>query len=148
MTKEQLEEIWEEQDHMKPEDWDPKTFFVMHDLNGDGFLDEDELKVFFVKELIKAYDPNNPEDDMRERAEELERMREHAMKELDTNNDRMVSFDEFMERTRQDEFNRKDQKWEGVDDIQYDFTHDDEFNKFRLERQAAINATTEQPRQV
>ena len=31
MTKDQLEEVWEEQDHMQPEDWDPKTFFAMHD---------------------------------------------------------------------------------------------------------------------
>ena len=45
MTKDQLEEVWEEQDHMQPEDWDPKTFFAMHDLNGDGFWEEDELKV-------------------------------------------------------------------------------------------------------
>ncbi|QQP57180.1 EFhand protein NUCB1 [Caligus rogercresseyi] len=34
MTKDQLEEVWEEQDHMRAEDWDPKTFFAMHDLNG------------------------------------------------------------------------------------------------------------------
>ena len=45
MTKDQLEEVWEEQDHMQPEDWDPKTFFAMHDLNGDGYWEEDELKV-------------------------------------------------------------------------------------------------------
>ena len=30
---------------MRPEDWDPKTFFAMHDLNGDGHWDEDEVKV-------------------------------------------------------------------------------------------------------
>ena len=45
MTKDQLEEVWEDQDHMRAEDWDPKTFFAMHDLNGDGFWEEDELKV-------------------------------------------------------------------------------------------------------
>ena len=45
MTKDQLEEVWEEQDHMRAEDWDPKTFFAMHDLNGDGHWDEDEVKV-------------------------------------------------------------------------------------------------------
>ena len=49
MTKDQLEEVWEEQDHMAPEDWDPKTFFAMHDLNGDGFWEEDELKVSYIK---------------------------------------------------------------------------------------------------
>ena len=48
MTKDQLEDVWEDQDHMKPEDWDPKTFFAMHDLNGDGYWEEDELKVKFL----------------------------------------------------------------------------------------------------
>merc|ERR1712241_1062819 len=104
MTKDQLEEVWEEQDHMQAEDWDPKTFFAMHDLNGDGFWEEDELKVLFQKELDKAYDPNAPEDDMRERAEESERMREHVLKETDKNRDRMISLDEFLTQTKEDEF--------------------------------------------
>ena len=53
MTKDQLEEVWEEQDHMQPEDWDPKTFFAMHDLNGDGYWEEDELKVrFYIKSIL------------------------------------------------------------------------------------------------
>ena len=30
---------------MKPEDFDPKTFFAFHDLNGDGVWDQDEVKV-------------------------------------------------------------------------------------------------------
>ncbi len=34
------------------------------------------------------YDPNAPEDDMREREEEMERMREHVFKEADTNKDK------------------------------------------------------------
>merc|ERR1712198_188391 len=76
MTKDQLEEVWEEQDHMDPQDWDPKTFFNMHDLDGNGQWDENEVRVLFKKELDKAYDPNAPEDDMREREEEMERMRD------------------------------------------------------------------------
>ena len=45
MTKDQLEEVWEESDHMRPEDWNPKTFFAMHDLNGDNHWDEDEVNL-------------------------------------------------------------------------------------------------------
>ncbi len=45
MTQDQLEEVWEETDHMPKEEFDPKTFFTMHDLDGNGFLDEDEVKV-------------------------------------------------------------------------------------------------------
>ena len=54
MTKDQLEEVWENQDHMRAEDWNPKTFFAMHDLNGDNFWDEDEVRVLFRKELDKV----------------------------------------------------------------------------------------------
>ena len=54
MTHDQLEEVWEEQDHMRPEDWNPKTFFAMHDLNGDNYWDEDEVRVLFRKELDKG----------------------------------------------------------------------------------------------
>ena len=74
---------------------------------------------------------------MQERAEESERMREHVFKETDANKDRMISFDEFLEQTQKEEFNRNDESWEGLDDIQDDFT-DDEFNQFEAERQAEI----------
>merc|ERR1739842_115085 len=35
-SKKQYEEVWEEQDHMKTEDFDPKTFFHLHDLDGNN----------------------------------------------------------------------------------------------------------------
>merc|ERR1712038_1533234 len=138
MTKDQLEEVWEEQDHMQAEDWDPKTFFAMHDLNGDGFWEEDELKVLFQKELDKAYDPNAPEDDMKERAEESERMREHVLKETDKNKDRMISLEEFLTQTKEDEFN-KHEEWEGLDEEEPENT-DEEFQQFEQQRQAEIQA--------
>ena len=114
MTHDQLEEVWEKQDHMRPEDWNPKTFFAMHDLNGDNYWDEDEIRVLFRKELDKVYDPNEPEDDMKEREEEMERMREHVFKESDTNKDHLISFDEFMTETKKDEF-EKDPGWDTMD---------------------------------
>ena len=96
-------------------------------------------QVLFQKELDKAYDPNKPEDDMVERAEESERMREHVMKETDKNKDRMISFDEFMDQTKKEEFNKHDETWDGVDDIDDDFS-DEEFTQFEHERQAEIQA--------
>jgi hypothetical protein len=39
-----------------------------------------QVRVLFRKELDKVYDPNEPVDDMREREEEMERMREHVFK--------------------------------------------------------------------
>ena len=94
--------------------------------------------MLFQKELNKAFDPNAPEDDMRERAEESERMREHVMNETDINKDRMISFDEFVAETNKKEFDRHDETWD-VDDISDDFTNE-EFDQFEHERQAEIQA--------
>lgn len=43
-SKQQLEEVWEEQDHMPKEEFNPKTFFALHDVNGDGYLDSEEVE--------------------------------------------------------------------------------------------------------
>ena len=139
MTKDQLEEVWEEQDHMRPEDWNPKTFFAMHDLNGDNQWDEDEIRVLFRKELDKVYDPNEPEDDMREREEEMERMREHVFKESDTNKDRLISYDEFMAETKRDEWDN-DPGWETMDMDDNDLFSDDEFRAYQAMRDREIQA--------
>ena len=64
------------------------------------------FQVLFKKELDKAYDPNAPEDDMREREEEMERMREHVFGESDLNKDRLISFEEFLAETKRDEFEK------------------------------------------
>jgi len=135
MTKDQLEEVWEEQDHMDKQDWDPKTFFNMHDLDGNGRWDENEVRILFRKELDKVYDPNNPEDDMKEREEEMERMREHVFKESDKDGDRMISYDEFLAETEREEF-EKDPGWDSIDDEEL-YT-DEEFQRFESEREQQI----------
>lgn len=140
MTKDQLEEVWETQDHMRSEDWNPKTFFAMHDLNGDNQWDEDEIRVLFRKELDKVYDPNEPEDDMREREEEMERMREHVFKESDTNKDRLISFDEFIAETKREEFDN-DPGWETMDmEGDHELFSDDEFRAYQAQRDREIQA--------
>jgi len=67
-------------------------------------------------QLDKAYDPEATEDDMVERYEEMNRMREHVMTEIDKNRDRLISLEEFLESTRQDEF-KKDEAWEVMKQI-------------------------------
>lgn len=37
-SKDQLEEVWEKQDHMDVQDFDPKKFFMMHDVDGNGLI--------------------------------------------------------------------------------------------------------------
>jgi len=33
VSKQQLEEVWEKQDHMELQDFNPKTFFHLHGIN-------------------------------------------------------------------------------------------------------------------
>lgn len=135
-SKDQLEEVWEKQDHMEANDFDPKKFFMMHDVDGNGFWDEMEVKALFKTELDKVYQQGLPEDDMRERAEEMERMREHVYKEADVNRDRLISYDEFMDQTKKQEFQR-DEGWDTVDQ-QPQYSHD-EYLEFERRRQEEIN---------
>uniref|UniRef100_A0A3Q1C0T5 EF-hand domain-containing protein n=1 Tax=Amphiprion ocellaris TaxID=80972 RepID=A0A3Q1C0T5_AMPOC len=116
-SQNQLKEVWEEADGLDPEDFDPKTFFNLHDTNGDGFFDEQELEALFTKELEKIYDPTNEEDDMVEMEEERLRMREHVMNEVDSNKDRLVSLDEFLVATKKKEFLEPD-SWETLEQNQ------------------------------
>ncbi|XP_056273443.1 nucleobindin-2-like [Pseudoliparis swirei] len=113
-SEDQLKEVWQETDGMDPDQFDPKTFFRMHDSNGDGYLDENELEALFTKELEKVYNPENEEDDMLEMEEERLRMRQHVMSEVDTNTDRLVSLGEFIAATQNQEFLEKDE-WETLD---------------------------------
>ncbi|CAG9763399.1 unnamed protein product [Ceutorhynchus assimilis] len=112
--KAQLEEVWEEQDQMQ-QDFDPKTFFMLHDIDGNGLWDQEEVKALFIKELDKMYQQGAPEDDMRERIEEMERMRESVFKEMDTNNDGFIDYREFFQQTNSNDF-KQDHGWQGLDE--------------------------------
>lgn len=48
------------------------------------------MKALFIKELDKIYSEGAPEDDIYERREEMERMREHVFKEADLNHDGLI----------------------------------------------------------
>lgn len=76
---------------------------------------------------------------MREREEEMERMREHVFKESDTNKDRLISFDEFMAETNRDEFDN-DPGWETMDMEDNDLFSDDEFRAYQAQRDREIQA--------
>jgi len=134
-NKAQLEDVWEKQDHMDKNDFDPKTFFSIHDVDSNGYWDEAEVKALFVKELDKVYQSDLPEDDMRERAEEMERMREHYFQETDMNHDGLISIDEFMVQTNKEEF-QKDPEWETID-RQQQYTHE-EYLEYERRRQEEV----------
>lgn len=107
------------------------------DLDGNGVWDFDEVKALFLKELDKMYQAGAPEDDMRERMEEMERMREHVFQEADTNRDGLISYEEFHAQTQKKDFN-SDPGWESLDQQQV-YTPE-EYHKFELQRQHEIEA--------
>lgn len=114
-SKDQLEEVWEETDHLDKQDFDPKTFFNLHDTNADGYLDELEVEALFERELAKVYEEKNSEDDMVEKEEERNRMREHVFSEIDVDKDFLISVDEFMKGTQGEEY-EKDEGWKTLDE--------------------------------
>ncbi|XP_053545925.1 nucleobindin-1 [Bombina bombina] len=146
-SKDQLTEVWEETDGLDPNEFNPKTFFNLHDTNGDRVLDEQELEALFTKELEKVYDPKNEEDDMIQMEEERLRMREHVMKNVDVNHDRLVTLEEFIKSTERREFNEPG-GWETVDETQI-YT-EEELRRFEQEltaQEAALNKRAEELRQ-
>lgn len=66
-------------------------------MNGDGYWNDDELEALFQIELEKVYNETDPDDDPKERVEEMYRMREHVVKQMDKNEDRLISLDEFLQ---------------------------------------------------
>ncbi|KAM8927755.1 nucleobindin-1-like [Pelodytes ibericus] len=146
-SMDQLKEVWEETDGLDPNDFNPKTFFKLHDTNGDGVLDDQELEALFTKELEKVYDPKNEEDDMVEMEEERLRMREHVMKNVDVNHDRLVTLEEFLKSTERKEINEPD-GWETVDQTQT-YT-EEELRRFEQEladQEAILSQQAEKLRQ-
>lgn len=59
-------------------------------MDGNGVWDQDEVKSLFRKELDKMYQEGMPEDDLYERAEEMERMREHVFKQSDIDRNGLI----------------------------------------------------------
>ncbi|KAB7496728.1 Nucleobindin-2 [Armadillidium nasatum] len=109
-------------------------------LDGNGYWDENEVKTLFQKELDKMYDPNAPEDDMNERYEEMERMRAHVFAESDFNKDNLISFDEFIEQTKKNDFER-DEGWQGLDEQQV--YSQQEYEEYERQRQMEMQRLVE-----
>lgn len=68
------------------------------------------LNFFKIFQLDKVYEGNNPDDDVMERYHEMMKMRQEMMKEADTNEDKVISLDEFLSWTKKSDF-KKDPEW-------------------------------------
>lgn len=109
---------------------------ILIDIDGNGFLDEDELKALFVRELDKLYQQGMPEADLMEKAEEMERMREHVFNEVDLNRDRLINWEEFKRMSEQPDF-EKDEGWKTID--QNEIYTNEELKQFEHQRQQQID---------
>lgn len=148
-SKAQLEEVWDEQDDLSDMDFNPKTFFKLHDLNGDGVMDAGELEALFEKDLGKIYDPNDPNYDPFQFEEEKRQMREHVMKEVDKNGDGLISLQEFLTYSESDEFEDPDtDSYQTIDQKLYEHSvyTKDELERYKSEiasQEAAIKEKLE-----
>ncbi|XP_037069987.1 nucleobindin-2-like isoform X2 [Pollicipes pollicipes] len=131
LSEDQLEEVWEEQDHMDKDSFDPETFFRMHDVDGNEELDPTEVMALFKTELDKLY--NGSDYDPREREEEMNEMRESTYAEVDTDQDGLISLKEFLASSQHDDY-KHDQGWQGIPDREvYDQQEYDDFSRHRME---------------
>ncbi|CAL8106885.1 unnamed protein product [Calicophoron daubneyi] len=96
-SRAQFQEVWHDEDHFEPDQYDPKVFFGIHDLDGDGRLSEEELTALLEPELEKVYDQKNVTNDQILRKMDLIRMRDHVFNEVDKNHDRFISLKEFLD---------------------------------------------------
>lgn len=127
-SKDQLEELWSETDGFDKGTFTPKSFFKIHDKNGDNYLDILEIEAFFIPEIKKVYGSKELSYEARE---EISRMREHLMPEIDLDHDQLVSLEEFLIYTASnDRFNRNE-GWNTLD--QYDQYSQEDLNRMAEE---------------
>ncbi|XP_035721862.1 nucleobindin-2-like [Vespa mandarinia] len=132
-SKQQLEDVWAMQDDMGGEDFDLKKFFYIHDIDDNGVWDQNEVKALFLKDLNEMYGKGIPEEDLLEKEEEMERMREHVFNEADLNKDGLISYQEFLEQTKKPDF-QDDPGWKPLDEQQiYSQEEYEAFEKRRRE---------------
>uniref|UniRef100_H2YER2 NUCB1-like N-terminal domain-containing protein n=1 Tax=Ciona savignyi TaxID=51511 RepID=H2YER2_CIOSA len=129
-SRQQLDDVWENEDGLKDEEFNPKTFFYMHGhlimhvvlisaMQGSKAQLEDVwneerrsagtgLEAIFEKDLEKIY-PDGTDENVMQMEEERTRMREHVMKEVDTNNDGLITLKEFLRYSDSPEFAAPDE---------------------------------------
>ena len=134
-SRDHLESVWTENDGFDKGTFTPAAFFRLHDNNGDGYLDILEIEAFFLPEIRKVY---GSEGLTYEAREELALMREHLMPEMDLDHDKLVSLDEFLSYTSNNERFENNEGWQTLD--QFDQYSQEELREFAEDRRARGDA--------
>lgn len=92
-------------------------WLFISDVSGDGFLDAYELEAIFNPELEKVYNLADPNEDKNEMEEERQNMREHVLKEVDSDGDTAISMAEFMTYVQTEEFINPTNKYKMIDEL-------------------------------
>jgi len=108
LSKDQIEDVWENQDNLPKDEFDPKTFFALHDLDGNGLLDTREVELVLKSEYEKSFTDKDTPEVKEGRRQEMLRMREHIYDSVDKNKDMMIDLTEFIGTLETE----KEQKWD------------------------------------
>jgi len=129
LTEDTAKEVWEEKEQLPKDEFNPKTFFALNDLDSNGLLDMEEVRRLLHKELENSYDKGSQPDE-REKREEMERMREHIYNEIDRNRDMMIDYSEFAQGL--EDKKDIDKNWETIDNEPV--FDDKDFNTYEKKR--------------
>lgn len=127
MTKDQNEDAWEKKDHLPKNEYNPRTYFSLHDLDSDGYLDEDEVMTILEGEFDESYDRKL--EDPEEKSREMDKMYEHIYQTVDLDKDGLISFEEF----KNAEDNDKPEDWEPEVEDPYKEVELEEYERQRID---------------
>lgn len=94
-SKDQIIKAWEKEDGMNPYEFDPKLFFLMHDLNADNQLSVEEIDVILEYESQKLR-KDDVEANKTYVSNVVKEMREFFMQNYDVDKNGQISIDEFL----------------------------------------------------
>nr|CAX82610.1 Nucleobindin-2 precursor [Schistosoma japonicum] len=154
-SEDQLKEYWEKYEGLDRESFNPRTLFADIDLDGDGYLNVNEIEAFLQREIEKVYNPEDPDFDPWEEKYDQIKMRQKFMERFDTDKDYFISREEFLKNVKVP-YVLGDHYWKTAQDVEDVFeTDESELRRLASEAQSLekdhltdapnLHQTTEQP---
>ncbi|TNN15394.1 Nucleobindin-1 isoform 1 [Schistosoma japonicum] len=154
-SEDQLKEYWEKYEGLDRESFNPRTLFADIDLDGDGYLNVNEIEAFLQREIEKVYNPEDPDFDPWEEKYDQIKMRQKFMERFDTDKDYFISREEFLKNVKVP-YVLGDHYWKTAQDVEDMFeTDESELRRLASEAQSLekdhltdapnLHQTTEQP---